>query len=147
MVARIKHIAISALFLGILWPQHYGVAQHSGRELWVGHFEQKQPMPWKGEMLLYLRKSSQHKDRIQGVIVWKSLGGAKTLIEGIANRSTIRFTEKECVEGDCSKVFVGGNYQGRFDSSYTSLEGTAELMPFRFTGRFRLKRVIVDEDL
>ena len=113
------------------------------RELWVGHFNQTSPMPWSGQMQLFLRYQSS-SGPVSGVITWPGLGGSRSEISGVRSGNTVTFTEDKCLE-NCGQTLMGGTYQGTFDDQYRSLTGLSSLKPLGLKGNFKLQRLMLPD--
>ncbi len=118
------------------------------RELWIGTFEQTGLLPWKGRMELYLtyQASGGEKTPVKGVITWHGEKPIRTEVSGEKDYQSITFTETKCLQENCSPFLLGGSYRGTFDERYLVLEGQASLSSKKLLGKFRLKRVVEDEE-
>lgn len=129
-------------------PDFAGAQEQTYKELWVGKFRQNSPMPWDGDVELYLRYTVKKSKEVpfEGIITWPALGKARSRVSGIMSESNIEFTEKECISGDCAKIFSGARYKGEIDKKYSEIKGQSELkisypLETFFKGNFVLHRV------
>ena len=118
------------------------VAQNESRVLFRGTFTQTSPLPWSGAMEIYL-KYDPEADGPQngvGVITWRDLGSARTRLEGKLVGTELSFSETGCSESSCSQVVLGGIYEGKFNSTFDILSGSAAGRTL-LQGHFTLRRV------
>jgi hypothetical protein len=116
--------------------------KHRGQLYYKGTMTQTAPLQWEGPFALYLQFDPEVSppQPIVGVIMWPTLGGAKTKIKGTQKSPTrFEFIEESCAEGDCSQIVLGGHYITEGDSELRKLRGTAT-GTLGLTGRFKLER-------
>lgn len=99
-------------------------------------------MAWEGPFELYLRfdPEESYPQKIQGVITWPHLGGARTRVSGTRNENSIVFVEDKCLQNDCSALVLGGTYAGKYSSNQSVIEGSAKLGSLGLLGTFTLRR-------
>jgi len=113
---------------------------HYTRELWSGTFTQHGMVEWEGPMELYIRYDDDASlpQPFEGVITWKKLGNTRTRVSGMRGKDSVSFTELDCLAGDCTKVMLGGSYQGKVRGA--RLEGKAQLPLVGLIGKFKLRK-------
>jgi len=103
---------------------------------------QTSPMSWSGPFELYLRYDSEADlpQKLDGLVIWPSLGQAKVKISGVWNKDReFQFSEGDCVDGDCAKVVTGGKYKATIDPKSQTLKGSA-VGPMGLKGTFEAQR-------
>ena len=130
------------LVLLVLFLVGAGPRSTASRGLWRGTFTQTSPMPWSGQMEIFLRYDMEQagRQKVDGIISWPGLRMARTKFEGTLQGLTLSFSETECAETACSEVVLGGTYRATFDSQFVDLTGDAT-GPFGLKGRFSLQKV------
>lgn len=131
------------LCLLALFAQANATADGLAREIWAGKFVQTAPIPWQGEVELYLRYDPEesYPQKIEGILTWKNLDGTKTRVVGTRSEKEIQFLEDKCVATTCSRVVLGGNYQGEYSQQGARLSGEAELPLQGLEGTFNFRRL------
>ena len=99
-------------------------------------------MAWSGAMELYIKYDPEDDfpQKLEGVVTWPDLGHARTSISGdLRADGSLNFNEVSCIEGDCSKIVLGGSYAARIKGSGEQVSGTAN-GPYNLRGKFELRR-------
>lgn|GEM_PF-2294931 len=142
LLPRPGRLLIAALALLILCYSSAATAQSKRSEWWRGTFSQQGIMSWSGTIIIGFTfdPEGDYPQKVAVVTIWPELGNATVAGEGIfVSENKVKWRERSCMRGDCSKKVLGGDFEAKIDRERTKLVGSASGV-LGLKGEFELGR-------